>query len=79
MNNFEDIVSRNNGRLSIKDLVGYKKIGEGSDGSIFQLTPEKCIKVFKGEEAFRNELFAYRQENRLQLFRRSMSMVKTIL
>lgn len=59
MKNFKDIVSRNNGLISIKDLVGYKKIGQGSDGSIFQLTSEKCIKIFKREEAFRNELFAY--------------------
>lgn len=27
MNNFKDIVSRNNGWVSIEDLVGYKKIG----------------------------------------------------
>lgn len=59
MKNFEDIISRSNGWISIKDLVGYKKVGEGGDGSIFQLTPEKCIKIFKKEENCRNELFAY--------------------
>ncbi|MFD0824464.1 kinase [Neobacillus sp. M.A.Huq-85] len=59
MNNFKDIVSRNNGWVSIEDLVGYKKIGKGSDGSIFQISPEKCIKIFEKEETFRNELLAY--------------------
>ncbi|MED1467596.1 kinase [Bacillus salipaludis] len=59
MNNFEKIVSRNNGWVYIEDLIDYKKIGKGSDGSIFQLTPEKCIKIFEKEETCRNELVAY--------------------
>ncbi|MDR6999604.1 putative Ser/Thr protein kinase [Neobacillus niacini] len=59
LNKFEDIVTRNKGWVFIEDLGEYKKIGKGSDGSIFQLTPEKCVKIFEKEETFQNELFAY--------------------
>lgn len=59
MNHFEDIVSKSNGRLSIKNLGQYEKIGQGGDGAIFQLTPEKCIKIFEKESTFQKELFAY--------------------
>ena len=45
MEQYRAIIAR--GTVSIKDLEGYKLIGKGADGSVFQLTSERCIKVFE--------------------------------
>lgn len=46
MKEYSEIVKNDKGTVSIKDLDGYNVIGKGSDGTVFQLTPDRCIKVF---------------------------------
>lgn len=46
MKEYSEIVKNDKGTVSIKDLNGYKVIGKGSDGTVFQLTSDRCIKVF---------------------------------
>lgn len=58
MEEFWAIIATNKGTISIKDLKGYKLIGKGADGSVFQLTPERCIKVFEKEQTKKMELKA---------------------
>jgi len=53
-----EIIANNKEPISIKDLVGYKLIGKGGDGSVFQLTHERCIKIFEKEETKTLELSA---------------------
>ncbi|MGJ7923302.1 kinase [Neobacillus sp. LXY-4] len=47
-----------NGKISIEDLSGYKFIGKGGDGAVYQLTTEGCVKVFAEEETQKMELMA---------------------
>ncbi|WP_432353147.1 kinase [Sporosarcina sp. A2] len=49
MSEFEGIRVNNKGFINIKDLKEYPMIGKGSDGTVFQLTSERCIKVFHVE------------------------------
>ncbi|QIZ09428.1 kinase [Priestia megaterium] len=58
MKDFEKIVAKNKGTVTLQDLSGYTKIGKGADGSVFQLTPEKCVKVFVNEDTQKKELNA---------------------
>jgi predicted Ser/Thr protein kinase len=58
MKDFEKIVAKNKGTVNIQDLSGYKMLGKGADGSVFQLTPEKCVKVFVNEDTRKKELAA---------------------
>jgi predicted Ser/Thr protein kinase len=58
MKDFEKIVAKNKGTVTIKNLSGYTMIGKGADGSVFQLTHEKCIKVFVNEDTRKKELDA---------------------
>ncbi|MBT2734800.1 RIO1 family regulatory kinase/ATPase [Bacillus sp. ISL-7] len=58
MKDFEKIVAKNKGTVTIQDLSGYTMIGKGADGSVFQLTPEKCVKVFVNEDTQKKELSA---------------------
>jgi putative serine/threonine protein kinase len=58
MNDFEKIVAKNKGTVTIQDLSGYTMLGRGADGSVFQLTPEKCVKVFVNEDTQKKELNA---------------------
>ncbi|NHC42085.1 kinase [Bacillus sp. MM2020_1] len=58
MKDFEKIVTKNKGTVTIQDLSGYKMLGKGADGSVFQLTPEKCVKVFVNEDTRKKELAA---------------------
>ncbi|MEY2196501.1 RIO1 family regulatory kinase/ATPase [Neobacillus sp. BF23-41] len=58
MNDFEKIVAKNKGAVTLQDLSGYTMIGKGADGSIFQLTPKKCVKIFVNEDTQKKELNA---------------------
>ncbi|MGG0670409.1 AarF/UbiB family protein [Lederbergia citrisecunda] len=58
MEDFKSIVSKNNGKVSLKDFKDYKVIGKGNDGSVFQLTPDRCVKVFGNEETKKLEMHA---------------------
>ena len=49
MKEYRAIIANNKRTVSIKDLEGYKLIGKGADGSVFQLTSERCIKIFEKE------------------------------
>ena len=55
---FREKVVRNKGIIKNKDLVGYKLIGRGADGSVFQLTSDRCVKVFGSEQTKALELNA---------------------
>ncbi|KGP72393.1 AarF/UbiB family protein [Pontibacillus yanchengensis] len=44
--------------INKQDLVGYKLIGDGKDGEIYQITEEKCVKYFFKEETQQKELEA---------------------
>lgn len=46
------------GTISLKDLEGYKLIGKGADGFVFQLTPDRCIKIFNMKQTKELELKA---------------------
>ncbi|WP_066256216.1 RIO1 family regulatory kinase/ATPase [Neobacillus drentensis] len=58
MKDFKNIVAKNKGTVTIRDLSSYTMIGRGADGSIFQLTPEKCVKIFVNEDTQKKELNA---------------------
>ncbi|MBE1553895.1 kinase [Sporosarcina limicola] len=58
MEEYRSIIGTNEGTVSIKDLEGYKPIGKGADGSVFQLTSERCIKIFEKEQTKELELKA---------------------
>ncbi|MEH7500988.1 kinase [Neobacillus drentensis] len=58
MKDFENIVAKNKGTVTIQDLSGYTMVGKGADGSVFQLTPEKCVKIFVNEDTQKKELNA---------------------
>lgn len=58
MKDFEKIVAKNRGAVTIQDLSGYTMLGKGADGSVFQLTSEKCVKVFINEDTRKKELDA---------------------
>ena len=58
MEEYGALIAKNKGTISIKDLKGYKLIGKGADGSVFQLTPDRCIKIFEKEETKALELKA---------------------
>lgn len=58
MKDFNKIVAKNKGTVTIQDLSGYTMLGKGADGSVFQLTPEKCVKIFVNEDTQKKELNA---------------------
>jgi putative serine/threonine protein kinase len=58
MNDFDKIEAKNNGIVTLQDLSGYTMIGKGADGSVFQLTPDKCVKIFVNEDTQKKELNA---------------------
>ncbi|BAU28303.1 protein kinase-like protein [Aneurinibacillus soli] len=58
MEDFKDIVTKNNGTVSVQHLKGYRQIGQGGDGTIYQLTSERCVKIFYEEETQQRELEA---------------------
>jgi putative serine/threonine protein kinase len=58
MEEFWTIITKNKGTVSNIDLKGYKLIGKGADGSVFQLTPDRCVKVFEKEQTKALELHA---------------------
>ncbi|TYR80920.1 kinase [Priestia megaterium] len=47
-----------NRKLSKKDLEKYTLIGDGKDGEIYQITDNKCVKLFFKEETQKKELEA---------------------
>ncbi|MEH7076914.1 AarF/UbiB family protein [Neobacillus drentensis] len=58
MNDFNKIVAKSNGKVTLQDLSGFKLIGKGADGSVFQLSPVKCVKVYVNEDTQIKELHA---------------------
>ncbi|WP_439741262.1 AarF/UbiB family protein [Bacillus pseudomycoides] len=48
----------NKRRISRRDLKEYKLIGDGKDGEVYQLTHDKCVKMFFLEETQKKELKA---------------------
>ena len=61
MEEFWAIIDSNKGTVSTKDLEAYKPIGKGADGSVFQLTSERCIKIFKKTQTKELELKALQE------------------
>ena len=45
-------------KISKEQLMGYKFIGDGADGEVYQLTANTCIKIFYKEETQKKELEA---------------------
>lgn len=58
MRNFEEIPAKNKGIVKTLDLTVCRLIGKGGDGSVYQLTPERCVKIFVNEETQKRELKA---------------------
>lgn len=58
MEAFKKIIAGNKGSIKSKNLISYKLIGRGSDGSVFQLTDDRCVKVFENEQTKALELNA---------------------
>lgn len=58
MEQFKSIVGRTKGTIKITDLKRYKLIGKGADGSVFQIDPDRCVKVFQSIETKALELKA---------------------
>lgn len=58
MERFKAIVAKHKGILSINDLRGYQLIGKGADGSVFQLTSDRCVKIFESQKTKQLELKA---------------------
>ncbi|MCM3118281.1 kinase [Neobacillus sp. MER 74] len=58
MNDFNKIAAKNNGKITLQDLNGFPMLGKGADGSVFQLSPEKCVKVYVNEDNQKKELNA---------------------
>lgn len=48
----------NKKRVSRRDVEEYKLIGDGKDGEVYQLTYDKCVKIFFQEETQKKELKA---------------------
>lgn len=48
----------NKRRVSRRDLEEYKLIGDGKDGEVYQLSDNKCVKIFFLEETQKKELKA---------------------
>ncbi|PGZ93609.1 kinase [Bacillus pseudomycoides] len=48
----------NKKRVSRRDVKGCKLIGDGKDGEVYQLTNDKCVKIFFLEETQKKELEA---------------------
>lgn len=48
----------NKRKISRRDLVEYKLIGDGKDGEVYQLSHDKCVKIFFLEETQKKELRA---------------------
>ena len=55
---FQKLVSKNKGTVNLKDLKKYTMIGKGADGSVFQLAPDRCVKVFGKKQTKALELKA---------------------
>lgn len=58
MEKFWAIVAKNKGKPSTKNLKKYKLIGKGADGSVFQLTTDRCVKIFEKVQTKELELKA---------------------
>ncbi|TQR18679.1 kinase [Psychrobacillus vulpis] len=58
MEEFWAKIANNKGTITLKDLNEYKLIGKGADGSVFQLTPDRCVKIFEKEQTKALELKA---------------------
>lgn len=58
MERFRAIVAKHQGILSINDLKEYTLIGKGADGSVFQLTSDRCVKIFESQKTKDLELKA---------------------
>src|SRR3954449_7812818 len=58
MKEYQKLITANKKTIRIKDLKEYKRIGKGADGSVFQLTSDRCIKVFEKEQTKDLELKA---------------------
>ncbi|KFM99024.1 kinase [Bacillus clarus] len=48
----------NQKRINREEMLGKKLIGDGKDGEIYQLSEDKCVKIFFREETQRKELQA---------------------
>ena len=51
-------IAKYNRNINIKDLNKYNLIGKGADGSVFQLSDDRCVKVFEKEQTKELELTA---------------------
>ncbi|MGG0185656.1 AarF/UbiB family protein [Bacillus rhizoplanae] len=49
----------NKKRISKRDVGKYTLIGDGKDGEVYQLTHDKCVKIFFLEETQKKELKAF--------------------
>ncbi|HHT7188316.1 TPA: AarF/UbiB family protein, partial [Bacillus cereus] len=48
----------NKRKISRRDVLEYKLIGDGKDGEVYQLAQDKCVKLFFLEETQKKELRA---------------------
>lgn len=59
MEEYRAIIANNKEAISINDLKEYRLIGKGADGSVYQLTADRCIKIFEKEQTKALELKAF--------------------
>ncbi|MDN4609010.1 AarF/UbiB family protein [Sporosarcina highlanderae] len=59
MDNYSELLSSKNGVVTLRDFEGRKVIGKGADGSVIQLTEDRCIKIFEKEQTKNLELEAF--------------------
>lgn len=60
MDNHFDHLLNGHHRLTKKDVSGYRLIGDGKDGEVYQLNSEQCVKIFFLKETKEREYKALR-------------------
>lgn len=62
MQNFSSItVERNqNNTVKVNNPTNYKLIGQGAQGAVFKLSPDRCIKIYACEKYAKREYNAYK-------------------
>lgn len=58
MEEFRMKIAGNKGAIKGENLISHKLIGRGADGAVFQLSDDRCVKVFGNEQTKALELNA---------------------
>ncbi|RXZ01973.1 kinase [Fictibacillus sp. S7] len=61
MESITAIAARNKGNLALENLEKYKQLGKGGDGAVFQISHNKCVKIFWKEKTQKLELEALKK------------------